>query len=148
MGIFPTRILLAVDGSEDVELAARMAVDLAEETGSELHVVHVGVAPNFLTEGPRAVGYDHVLYGELERESREALRKLTWRVKLAGGTVAEAHLRMGGVAEEVVSLAERLGAGLIVVGGRDRGGLRRVLVGSVSGSIVRRARCSVMVVPS
>ena len=45
MGLFPTRILLATDGSEQAELAALKAVDLAERTDSELHVVHVGVVP-------------------------------------------------------------------------------------------------------
>ena len=40
--LFPTRLLLATDGSEEAELAALRAVDLAERTDSELHVVHVG----------------------------------------------------------------------------------------------------------
>ena len=48
MSIFPTRILLATDGSEQAELAALRAVDIAEKTDSELHVVHVGVVPSFL----------------------------------------------------------------------------------------------------
>ena len=43
MGLFPTRILLATDGSEEAELAALRAVDSAERTDSELHLVHVGV---------------------------------------------------------------------------------------------------------
>ena len=38
---FPTKILLATDGSEDADLAARAAIDLSEKGGSELHVVHV-----------------------------------------------------------------------------------------------------------
>jgi nucleotide-binding universal stress UspA family protein len=41
MSIFPTRILLATDGSKEAVLAARTAVDVAEKTGSELHVIHV-----------------------------------------------------------------------------------------------------------
>jgi nucleotide-binding universal stress UspA family protein len=46
MSIFPTKILLATDGSEEAGLAGRSAADLAEKTGSELHVVHVfGIAP-------------------------------------------------------------------------------------------------------
>src|SRR5215207_4000842 len=47
--IFPTRILLATDGSEEAELALLTAVDLANRTDSELHVVHVGeYLPMFL----------------------------------------------------------------------------------------------------
>jgi nucleotide-binding universal stress UspA family protein len=42
MSNFPTKILLAIDGSEDAELALLTAVDLANRTDSELHVVHVG----------------------------------------------------------------------------------------------------------
>jgi hypothetical protein len=42
MTIFPTRILFATDGSKDAELAATTAATLANETGSELQVVHVG----------------------------------------------------------------------------------------------------------
>lgn len=45
MSIFPTRVLLATDGSEDAALAAQAAAELAEKTGSELHVVHVEEAP-------------------------------------------------------------------------------------------------------
>ena len=83
MSIFPTTILLAIDDSKEAELAAMKAVDLADSTDSELHVVHVGLAPNFLVmDSP---GYSRRLYEEIEQESRELLRKLTWRVKTAGG---------------------------------------------------------------
>src|SRR3712207_6537460 len=46
MSIFPTKILLATDGSREADLAATTAADLAKSTGSELHVIHVyGLAP-------------------------------------------------------------------------------------------------------
>jgi nucleotide-binding universal stress UspA family protein len=41
MSIFPTKILLATDGSIEANLVARIAVDLADKTGSELHVAFV-----------------------------------------------------------------------------------------------------------
>jgi nucleotide-binding universal stress UspA family protein len=146
MSIFPTRILLATDGSEEADLAALRAVELADATHSELHVVHVGVVPTFLESYPGTLGYSGKLYNQIEEESRELLRKQSWRVKAAGGTVAEAHLRMGAVALEIVALAEELGADLIVMGCRGLGGLRRALMGSVSDSVVRHAHCPVLVV--
>jgi nucleotide-binding universal stress UspA family protein len=146
MSIFPTRILLATDGSEEAELAASRAVDLAEKTDSELHVVHVGVVPIFLKSYPGTLGYYGKLYEQIQEESRKLLRKQSWRVKAAGGTVAGAHLRMGQVDLEIVALAEELGADLIVMGCRGLGGVRRALMGSVSDSVVRHAHCPVLVV--
>jgi nucleotide-binding universal stress UspA family protein len=146
MSIFPMRILLAIDGSEEAELAALRAVDIAEKTDSQLHVVHVGVVPSFLVSYPGTLGYERRLYDQIEEESRQRLRELSWRVKAAGGTVAGTHLRMGQVALEIVALAEELGVGLIVMGSRGLGGVRRALMGSVSDSVVRYAHCPVLVV--
>src|SRR3712207_5052147 len=96
MASFPTRILLAIDGSEEAELAAQKAVDLANEINSELYVVHVGEIPNFLMGGPGTIGYDGMLYERIEQESHELLRKLVWRWKGVGGGGGGAHLSMGG----------------------------------------------------
>jgi nucleotide-binding universal stress UspA family protein len=141
------KILLATDGSEEAELATRAAVELAEGTGSELHVVYVEPLPDFMKKNGAGIpGYDGQLYKIIEGEGRETLRKLVWRAKVAGGSVAEAHLRMGAVAEEIVALADELEVGLIIVGSRRLRGIRRTLAGSVSQSVFRHARCPVMVV--
>src|SRR3712207_8229872 len=44
MSIFPTKILLATDGSEEANLALQTATNLATSTGSELHLVYVQAA--------------------------------------------------------------------------------------------------------
>src|ERR671911_178132 len=125
MSIFPTRILLATDGSQEAELAALRAVELADATDSELHVVHVGVVPIFLKSYPGTLGYYGKLYEQIEEVSKERLRKQSLRVKAAGGTVAGSHLRMGQVDLEILALAEELGADLIVMGSRGLGGVIR-----------------------
>jgi nucleotide-binding universal stress UspA family protein len=123
-------------------------VDLAERTDSELHVVHVGVVPSFLKSYPGVLGYERKLYKELEEVSRELLRKQSWRVKVAGGTVAGTHLRMGEVDLEIVALAKELGADLIVMGCRGHRGIRRAIEGSISDAVIRHAPCPVLVVRS
>jgi nucleotide-binding universal stress UspA family protein len=148
MSIFPTRILLAIDGSEEAELAALRAVDLADATDSELHVVHVGVVPRFLESYPGTLGYERRLYNQIEEESRQLLRELSWRVKVVGGTVAGTHLRMGAVNLEIVALAKELQADLIVMGCRGHRGIRRAIVGSISDAVIRHAPCPVLVVRS
>src|ERR687897_1882751 len=148
MGLFPTRILLATDGSEEAERAALRAVDLTQRTDSELHVVHVGVVPSFLLSDPGTLGDDGKLYEQIEEESRQLLRELSWRVKVAGGTVAGSHLRMGAVDLEVVALAKELGVGLIVMGCRGHRGIRRAIEGSISDGVIHHAPCPVLVVRS
>ena len=141
------KVLLATDGSEEAELASRAAIELADSTGSELHVVYVEPLPDFMKKSDAGTpGFDRELYEMIEGEARETLRKLMWRVKVAGGTVADSHLRMGVVAEEIVASADQLEVDLIIVGSSGRRGIRRALAGSVSESVFRHAHCPVMVV--
>ncbi len=140
MSIFPTRILLAVDGSGESELATTTAADLANATNSELHVVHVGELL------PTVLAQTEVEPAQLEREARELLDEQVRTVETAGGTVTEAHLRLGRADEEIADLAHSLDVGLIVMGSRGRGRIRRALMGSVSDSVVRHAHCPVTIV--
>jgi nucleotide-binding universal stress UspA family protein len=143
MSIFPAKILLATDGSEEAALAAQTAVDMAGKTGSELYTVHVGPAMPIPL-------YPYVPEEEepaqLEQEARSLLDEQVEEIRAAGGSVAQAHLRMGRPDEEILALAEQLPASLIVIGSRGRGGVRRALMGSVSDSVVRHAHCPVLVV--
>src|SRR5919112_2700276 len=140
MSIFPTKILLATDGSREAELAATTAVDLANGTNSELHVIHVG---EFL---PTLLAQTEVEPAQLEREAQQLLDEQVRWLEEAGGTVKEAHLRLGRADEEIVDLAHSLGIGLIVMGSRGRGRIRRALMGSVSESVVRHAHSPVTIV--
>jgi nucleotide-binding universal stress UspA family protein len=146
MSIFPTQILLATDDSEEAKLAASTAVQLAEGTNSKLHVVHV------LHTGEHLLSEDEILASHdaksAEEEAEQALFEyMVGPVENVAATVTQAHLRTGGRPDvEIVALAEELGAGLIVMGSRGRGGIRRALMGSVSDSVVRHAHCPVLVV--
>jgi nucleotide-binding universal stress UspA family protein len=147
MSIFPTRILVATDGSREAELAVTTAADLAKSTDSELHVVHVGEVP--LVYHPERHAY-RAEYEEHEKEAQQLLEAQVQRIEGAGATEAhteaQAHLRMGRADEEIVGLAQSIDAGLIVMGSRGHGRLRRALVGSVSESVVRHAHCPVTIV--
>jgi nucleotide-binding universal stress UspA family protein len=61
------RVLLAIDGSEGTEVAARAAAEVAEGTVSALHLVYVEPLPDFVKNGDGAPGYDRELY---EKEDR------------------------------------------------------------------------------
>jgi nucleotide-binding universal stress UspA family protein len=146
--VFPTKLLLAVDGSEESMRAARMAVALSKGLGSVLHVVYVETTD--LIGLPEREIYTpdtrEELLEILGRFAREALDELAGKVREVGGEVAQAHARVGKPEKEIVRLAEELGAGLVVLGSRGFGAVRRAVIGSVSTSVVRHAHCPVLVV--
>jgi len=150
MSIFPTKILLATDGSKEAELAFASAADLSQKTGSELHVVYVGHMPLVSYESPGATTLDPDLSGRMqegaEQEARTMLEAQVQQVGKTGGEVAGVHARVGRPDAEIVGVADELGAGLIVLGSRGVGPLRRALMGSVSDSVVRHAHSPVLVV--
>jgi nucleotide-binding universal stress UspA family protein len=142
MSIFPTTILLATDGSREAQLARTTAIDLADSTNSELHVVTVAPGyPSYDVRNPTAVE-------QLREQAEDILDEQAAKIEQEGGTVAEKHLRIAERyrAQQIVKVAEDIGAGLIVMGSRGLGGVRRALMGSVSDSVVRHAHCLVLVV--
>jgi nucleotide-binding universal stress UspA family protein len=147
MSIFPTKILLATDGSEEARLAAQAAAELSKETGSEVHVAYVLPSPTEL-RGHHLYSQE-VMRSVLEQAEEEAnsfLEEQAEQVRESGGKVAETHLRAGRPDKEIVRLSEDLDVGTIVVGSRGLGAISRTLMGSVSESVIRHAHCPVFVV--
>jgi nucleotide-binding universal stress UspA family protein len=143
MSIFPTKILLATDGSREAELAGRTAADLAQKTDSELHVVHVLASP-LATHDPSS--FEPEVWARLEQREQTTLEDVVGKIEASGGAVEGTHHTAGRPDAEIVSLAEKIGAGLIVMGARGVGGIRRALTGSVSDSVIKHAHCPVLVV--
>jgi nucleotide-binding universal stress UspA family protein len=151
MSIFPTKILLATDGSKDAELARTTAVDLAT-TDSELHVVYVASGL------PPYVGYlshdDRIpeVVEQLRKRAHIILDEQVQKIERDGGSVAQKYLKIAERigerhrAQQILRVAEDIDAGLIVMGPRGRGGVRRALMGCVCDSVVRHAPCPVLMV--
>lgn len=142
-GYFPTKILLATDGSEDAATATRAAVDLANRSGSELHVVH---AFEFIP--PReymSVALRLRPPSGFRQQGRGVLDEQVERIEEAGGTVASARLWQGPPVDQILYASEEIDVGLVVMGRRGLGGVRRLLLGSVSEGIVHNAHRPVLV---
>jgi nucleotide-binding universal stress UspA family protein len=143
--------LLAIDGSKEATLAASAAIELAKRTDSELHIVYIDSTTEFSTP-PGWKVFDADLPARLkqaaEEEARTKLSEEARKIREAGGDITAEHARLGHPDAEIVELAEELSVGLIVVGSRGHGRVRRALMGSVSDSVVRHAHCPVLVVRS
>jgi nucleotide-binding universal stress UspA family protein len=150
---FPTRILVAVDGSEDATFAARTALNLANKTGSELHVVCVEEMPRFFPTS-QSTSFEGQIDPEFEEKMRQlaqadasqCLEEQVQKIKEAGGQIVQAHAKFGEPYVEIVNLAEELDAGIVVVGSRGESRVRKALLGSISDSVIRHAHCPVLVV--
>jgi nucleotide-binding universal stress UspA family protein len=137
------RIGVGVDGSAEARAALAAAAELARALGAHLEVIGVqgadGYAAPAMMAGP---GYDAMVEDILRRQ-REALAEAVAGVP--ADVDAEAVALTGGPAKELIARSERLD--LLIVGSRGYGPLRSVLVGGVSGEVVRAAHCPVIAVP-
>jgi len=152
---YPTRILLATDGTEYSAMAAEAAIALSNKTGAELHVVNVGQAHHSGSGiTVEAGGLPGDSYEDIVDRARKLLERQVEQVRESGGTVTGTHLRIGSPPYEVVGLSDEIGADLIVVGsGRPRAmrravseTIRRAAIGAAADYIVRSAHCPVLVV--
>jgi len=149
MSVFEGKILLATDGSPEAERAAGLAVTLSKSLGAELHVTYVEPMPD-----PFAWPESRVMAPELredireraETEARAKLDEEAEKIKGMGGEIAGVHIGTGRPDAEIVHAAEELDAGLVILGSRGLGPVRRAVMGSVSGSVVHHSHGSVLIV--
>jgi nucleotide-binding universal stress UspA family protein len=83
---------------------------------------------------------------EHKRRAREILEGEAKKAAAAGAKLSGEYLRAGRTWEQIVDLAEEIEAGLIVMGARGTGAVKRLSLGSVAGEVVRHAPCPVLVV--
>ena len=145
--MYPTKILLATEGSKESALAVRTAVELANATGSELHVAHaISTAP----QRPYPRHYEREQSEDILQRKRVAalvlLDEKVRQVEKMGGIVAGSYYREGDPVKEVLWLSEELGVGLIITGGRRLAKLRLFWSSSYHMELFRPARCPVLIV--
>jgi nucleotide-binding universal stress UspA family protein len=151
MSTFPTKILLASDGSQNAAKAAQMASDIANTSDSELHVLHIGNMKDFhIAPGAeQSFSARSGTLGEIREKAEKRLDEAVKQVEQVGGTVTQSHLRVGYPDEEILKFCDEQGGfGLIVMGSRGLGPIKRRLMGSVSESLVRHSHCPVLVARS
>ena len=137
----PRRILCPIDFSSGSEHAQRIAIRLAHEANAPLALVHAWSVPAVATATDMPLASDSLqgLLDDAERGLTDALDE----ARRAGVTHIKAQLVSGPAAERILELAEP--TDLIVMGTQAGTGLARLLLGSVAETVVRHARCSVLV---
>ncbi|HET6548782.1 MAG TPA: universal stress protein, partial [Solirubrobacter sp.] len=134
---------VAYDDSPEAKGAFTAAVDLARALGAELEVVSVVSLDSYASPALMAGPSVAMIREDVERHVQATLDELVAGVP--PDVTATSVLLIGNAADELAQRSE--GLDLLVVGSRGYGPLRSVLVGGVSGRVMRAAHCPVIVVP-
>jgi nucleotide-binding universal stress UspA family protein len=145
MAIFQT-IMVPLDGSQLAETAIPMAVTLSRVTGAEMVLLRVleEMRPIYDAECREVIWVDPA-NPRLELLAPENLEPTVTRLAHAGLS-AQAVIRLGDPRTEIIDEAEHHPAPVIVMASQGRGGLSRLLLGSVATRVLQAAPCPVLIV--
>lgn len=146
----PTKILVPTDFSRYSNIALKQAVDIAEEYGAELHILHV-------VEMKIHTMYEYEFAGK--EASPEGIRDLeSTRIRIAEGKMIEFKDQMGTGKQlkvfprvikgepvtEILKYQKERGIDLIVISSLGHTGLAEYFTGSVARNVLKGATCPVL----
>ncbi|MGB9616008.1 MAG: universal stress protein [Desulfomonilaceae bacterium] len=134
-----TRLLVAVDGSELGKRALKAAVAIRESYGSHISVLSVADVP------PDLYGVDARAARELVEKARTVLKESVETEAAGGEDAFKLALREGEPAKVINEFARSEKIDLILIGSHGRTGIKRLLMGSVTGNVISHAPCPVLV---
>ncbi len=135
------KILHANDGSESAFHALSLAIALAEQNRSELHMVCVEELPSlpeFIADVRDAKEAADRRYGDVLRRASDAARERQLQLRT--------HVVVGHPVRDIVKLAAELEVELLVIGAVGHSELYERLIGSRADRITQLAQCPVLVV--
>lgn len=137
------KILVAIDGSAESELAFEKAVNAAKRNDAALLLTHV-----IDTRALQSVAtFDATVYEKLEREAHDVLNELKEKARAAGLEKVTQIVEFGNPKSLLaIDIPDREGADLIMLGATGLNAFERLLVGSSSEYILRNAKIDILVV--
>jgi nucleotide-binding universal stress UspA family protein len=130
------RVLLAIAGGDDIEPGVAAAVAAAAAPGSAVLVVHVAQTL-YAAQG--------LTYVERDEEIQATLARATTLLRDVGVATDAIVTPSGPVAQQVIEVAAKWGADIIVIGSSRMGDLGSLLLGSVTHSLLRTSDRPVLV---
>jgi nucleotide-binding universal stress UspA family protein len=138
------KILVATDGSEHGEKAAKIAIELAKLSGGTITAIYVAD-----TSRTSHLPDDMLLFSIRElllKEGNEALDFVENQAKEAGVNFERALVE-GNPGEEIINYAKKNEDDVIIMGSVGRTGMDKFLLGSVAEKVVRNSRVPVLTIP-
>lgn len=154
-GVVLNQVVVGLAGTDQDEAVVGATLAVTDPVRASYTLVHVTPPSPILATVDPAVGLPQSeIAGAVEpsaglvSDAEGYLARMARPFRERSATVATRAIRSGGAGRSLVDVAEEVGANLIAVGTSARGGLKRLLMGSVSDKVVRTATCSVLVVPA
>lgn len=144
------KILVALDGSEHANHALTYALDLAEKYSADMVLVSV-IHPMYIPLDEES-GFTSPQIMEQYLDTLNAYHKsvlskgLKKAKKLSPNLKVTTKLVKGRPADEIIKVATEGNVDLVVMGSRGRGGVKQLLLGSVSDRVADNAPCPILIV--
>lgn len=136
-----SKILTALDLSEESPLVVGRAAEIASAHAAQLHIIHV-VEPLSLAYGGDIPMDFSGIQEQLQEQAEQQLAEYGSRYNIPKERL---HLKAGRPESQIHELADELGADLVVVGSHGRHGLA-LLLGSTANGVLHGANCDVLAV--
>ncbi|MCW8884652.1 MAG: universal stress protein [Motiliproteus sp.] len=137
-------VLLPIDPQEQnlIDAAMKQAITQAQERQAELHILTV--VPGY--NNPMVASY--FPQNAMEQALDAVDEKLTEYIEkqVPKDILTQLHVKSGNPAKEIIKMAKKLNAEMIVIPSNKHGRIDQALIGSVASKVVERASCSVLVV--
>jgi nucleotide-binding universal stress UspA family protein len=143
-----SRILCPIDFSDHSRRALDHAVAIARWYESAITVLHVYAPVPVAAFGPNHVEIPPMILTSVDRDQLLSDVKRFADAEAAPGVTIEAAVREGAPARTIVDEADSMQADLLVMGTHGRSGFERLMLGSVTEKVLRKATCPVMTVPA
>lgn len=144
----PSMVIVPLDGSALAERALADAVALAQEYNRTVALLRVAPRVSLLAAGADTLLLEADAQHEENRKALHYLKQVRRDLSHETALVVQTVLRVGDPAREMVRFAQAHPDSLIVMSTHGRGGLERLLAGSVTTQVVRAAPVPILIVPA
>lgn len=140
------KVLVTLDGSSFAERVLPWVRRVSDVTGAQVLLLQVPEVPDPALYGAMADAVDE-LRAQAEINARRYVERITDQLRVAGMLV-QPLVEGSRPATTILDVAEREQVDLIMLATHGRGGMDRLMVGSVADRVVHHSQCPVLLVPA
>ena len=136
------KIMVAVDGSDEAELAFKKAVNVAIRNNGELLLAHVIDTRSF----QNVSSFDSAMVEQVSKDAEKRMKDYQARATKAGAEDVHYSIEFGSPKTIIGhDFPKKHNIDLIVVGATGLNAVERLLIGSVTEYVTRTSKCDVLV---